>query len=281
MALGIVVGSVSLPIAVAAQGPSPTSTVVSALCAMSLGLLYPYEWRRDRRAAAMFGFVIVATGLVIAVSVAVQMGASPVVVGAAVASFMSALGLGRVIWQEYRFEDRLPSWLDERFPDALAFEDDGVQWLVEAADTNPIRVHVFLQNNVDAVRCVSVRLKDESGFALRSGALSLPEVSAIELPPRARATLTVSCRWNSANTSGKARLYCFVRASGPPGPRNRRQRKTPGPKPIPTWLVLLGPLGGIFIWRRGGVFLTLVRPQLLRESSALLLAEARIHEEKI
>jgi hypothetical protein len=56
--------------------------------------------------------------------------------------------------------------------------------------------------------------------------------------------------------SDSKRVYATVDAKGPPGPRNRGWRAPAGPRPLSKWLVVLGPLGGVFVWRRGGVFVT-------------------------
>jgi hypothetical protein len=225
----------------------------------------------------MFGLAVAAVGAIVSVTVALRIEVSGVALGLTLLFVGACAGFARVLWQEHKFQDLLPSWLDEHFRDGPMFEDDGVQWVFargNGPETAP-DVEVFLQNNIDAVRIVEVTLRDEAGFLLRQGALVVPDLPEIELQPRARATATIPCRWEPSRNSKKVRLYCVLRAKGPPGPRNRKQRASAGPVPTPKWLAFLAPLGGVFIWRRGGVFLTLYRPASVEPSSVPVVANVR------
>jgi hypothetical protein len=256
------------------------SVVTSLAAIVALGTLLPHEWKRDRRAAAALLLVVAMLVLMVSATSWVIAGRAMVALGIAICALLSVSYLALVLWREYSLVDLLPSWLDQQFPGSAMFEDDGVQWTLDrstAPDEAPL-VQVHLQNNIEATRTVELRLLDESGFAMRSGALLLPRTFALELTARAHATIVLPFRWHPQHTAKKVRLYCFVSAKGPAAPRNRRLRAQPGPRPTPKWLVVLGPLGGHIVTRRGGVHLVLERPARPAPPTGPLLGRAILLE---
>jgi len=276
----LIFGPIAVGLTVGPKGD--VGSFVGSLAAMTaLAVLLPFEWRRDRRAAATFLLAVSTVLLAVGGSAwAIGDGGAVALAGAFVA-LAFASWFGSVLWREYRFKDLLPSWLDEQLPGAPMFEDDGVQWTFrrsESPDEAP-EVQVHLQNNIEAPRTVSLRLKDESGFAMRSGALLLPGTLDVQLPPRAHAIVSLPFRWHPRHTAKKVQLYCFVNASGPPAPRNRRRLGPPGPRPTPTWLVVLGPLAGHFTLNRGGVHVAVERPARPEPPTGPLLGRVELLEQ--
>lgn len=235
---------------------------MSIAAVAALATLGPYEWKRDRRAAAL-ALLLLSVVILLCMSVWwTAKGQPPIALAVILSALVAAVWLGVVLWREHKFEDLLPSWLNQKFPDAAMFEDDGVQWTLVrgAAPPEVPELLVHLQNNIEAPRTVELRLRDEFGFFLRSGALRLPGPSVVELAPRAHAIVALPFRWDPGQRAKKVRLYCFVSAKGPLAPRNRRKRAEPGPRPVARWAAVLAPLTGFIVTRRGGVYLMFERP---------------------
>lgn len=262
----LIAAVIAAPIAIGlslSPASSAGSFVTSLAALLALALLLPQEWQRDRRAAAVFlfgvSFVVMTSA---GTSWVIGDERKTVALAVGLIALLSTVAFGVFWWREYRFVDLLPSWLDGTFPEASMFEEDGVQWAFgrgvgpdEAPD-----VQFHLQNNVDAARTVELRLLEESGVLSRSGALLLPAPFAVELPPRAHATVTLPLAWAPLHKAKKVQLYFFVDARGAAAPRNRRQRGPRGPRPTSKWIVVLGPLAGHFTLQRGGIHLVLQRP---------------------
>ena len=255
----IIAGAAVVSVGVA---ESPVATTVCVVCLLVSAILLRYEWARDRRAAAMYGFFFTAaTSIACASVVAMFVGSAQWIAAAAgVCALGAAAWLGVVLWRERRLDDLLPDWLLAEFPDGPIFEDDGVQWCVQSEGSDlseGVTVRVYLQNNIEATREVNIRLRDESGMLSRSGRITCSRIDPLRLPARAHAIVRVSVSAASKHRIKALRLYTSVDASGPPARRNRRLRAEPGPRPTPKWLVVLGPLAGAFTLSRGGVFLSL------------------------
>jgi hypothetical protein len=165
-----------------------------------------------------------------------------------------------VLWAEHRFADRLPNSLSERFLDEQTFEDDGVQWAVESTGidaTAPVFALFYLQNNIDCLRSVTIRLQPEAGFFGGRDSIRWSPIPAVTLPPAAEATIRVPLVASETRPRSKIDVFVSVSAKGPHGPRNRRQRVGPGPRRTSRWLALLAPLAGQFIRDRGGMRIAL------------------------
>jgi hypothetical protein len=168
--------------------------------------------------------------------------------------------LGRVLWIEATLKDRLPNRISEQFLDEDTFEDDGVQWAVQVTGhdaATPLDAIVHLQNNVDAERVVSIRLKPQTPFMGGAETLRIAPIAPVTLPGAAEATVRIPFVASDTRPQKRIDAFVFVTAKGPPGTRNRRQRVGPGPRPVSRWLVLLAPLAGHFIFQRGGMRIAL------------------------
>jgi hypothetical protein len=228
-----------------------------------IAVILPRAWARDRNAAGMFLGAMLSLPLFVGgATVALFDGAARVkALGLFTATLLAVGFLGRVLWEERHLVDLLPHWLLAKFSRDAIFEDDGVQWAIQRTGADVglgASVVVYLQNNIDAQRDVTLRLRDESGFWLRSGRITFPIAEPVVLPPRAHAVVTIPLIPTTDRALGKVRVYVMLDAGGPAGPRNRGWRAPTGPRPLSKWLVALGPLGGVFIWRRGGVFVSLI-----------------------
>lgn len=231
---------------------------VSLLVAVPITI---HQWRRNRRAMAMYLLVLLVIPLVSAIGVMTfheeALGAALSVV---VVSTFCVLVLVRALWLEYHVDDRLPNHISEQFLDEETFEDDGVQWAVQCTGNDaatPLHAIVHLQNNIDAHRTVTIRVRAETPFVGGSGTLRIAPIAPVQLPPAAEATVTVPFVASETKPRKRIDAYVSVSAKGPPGERNRRQRVGPGPRPIPRWLVVLSPLAGHFIFQRGGMRIAL------------------------
>jgi hypothetical protein len=243
--------------AIAGAQHGPVAAVVALVAALVALLLIRHEWRRDRQAAAMFVLFFSASGLCICGAiVAFFPGSWWGLAGALGAGALVITGaLARVLWREHRFADEREEWTS-RFAAGPVFEDDGVQWqlVVDGADlSRGVGLTLYLQNNVEASREVTLRFRDESGLLGRAGTVAVPELASVMLPAGGHARAQVTVVASGEKKVSDVRLYTLVDAEGAPAPRNRRRRGQPGPRPTPRWLTVLAPIAGMVIVNRGGV----------------------------
>mgnify|MGYP000983693301 CR=1 FL=1 len=261
--LALLCGAVALALVLGSdveQSPTAASVAVGALAVVVL--LGWYEWRRERRAAAMFWLFWSGTTLLVCAAIIALMSGSVVWQAAMVlgASAVVTLWLARVLWQETRLRDLLPDWISTQVGAGQFFEDDGVQWAMRAENTDlskGVLLQILLQNNLEVERRVRIRLRDEAGWLSSSGHLAMSKLEPVTLPPRGQGSLRVELRAKGAKPLQGVRVYASVDATGPAGARNRRRRASPGARPISRWLVLLAPFVGHIVFKRGGVYLTL------------------------
>lgn len=235
-----------------------------ALLGISLLVALPLtysEWRRNRRSLAMLLLILLVVPFVSALGVTTfyqEALLEAVLVATVIAA--SFVFLGRVLWLEATLKDRLPNRISEQFLDEDTFEDDGVQWAVQVTGNDaatPLDAIVHLQNNVDADRVVTIRLKAQTPFVGGGGTLRFAPIAPVNLPGAAEATVTIPFVASDTRQRKRIDAFVFVSAKGPPGTRNRRQRVGPGPRPVSRWLVLLAPLAGHLIFQRGGMRIAL------------------------
>lgn len=245
-------------------GSPPFSSGWGLLLGVSLLVAVPLtfsEWRRSRRSTAMFLLVLLVIPFVSAVGVTTfyEEALLQAVLVATVIALAFAF-LGHVLWLEMTLKDRIPNRISEQFLDEDTFEDDGVQWAVQVTGNDaatPLEAIVHLQNNIDAERVVTIRLRAQTPFVGGGETLRIAPIAPVKLPGASEATVTIPFVASDTRPRKRIDAFVFVEAKGSPGTRNRRQRVGPGPRPVSRWLVLLAPLAGHLIFQRGGMRIAL------------------------
>jgi hypothetical protein len=241
------------------------------------------EWRRDRRDSAVVLLALLALPFFASGAVVALFDGAVRLKALGVTLLCAGLGafLGIALWRELHRVDGLPHNLAARFPADSVFEDDGVEWALEALNDDVAErsfVRIQLQNNVDAERIVTLRLRDELPKSGRRGTLRFGRLEPIRLPAAADATVFVPVVANERTARDAIRVYAELNATGPSGPRNRRKRADSGPRPLSRIWVVLGALTGHWIFKRGGVFITVRSSGTSITDQALPAAEVRIAE---
>lgn len=258
-ALALFVMAIATPIAIAQEGLG--AGLVGLGSATVVGLLMRHEWRRDRRAAAMFlsfftGTAVFICGAIVVLFPDMRWGPAGAFL---LLAFLATAVLVQVLWGEHRMADQRPDWTT-RFVAGPIFEDDGVQWQLtgHGSDlTHGVRVTIYLQNNIEAARDVRIRFRDEHGMLGRTGFIDYPLIDPVSLAAGGQATVEADLVADEERQLDKIRLYVLVSAVGPAGPRNRRRRGEPGPRPTPKWVAVIAPIAGLIVLDRGGVLLQL------------------------
>ncbi len=232
--------------------------IAFAIALLIAAPLTHYEWRRSRRSMAMFSIVLLVIPLVSAAGVVVLFDDESRLPALLVVLSLFALlaFLITVLWREFRFEDRIPNHLLGRFLEEDNHEDDGVQWVVECTGNDaatPLVAVLHLQNNIDAERTVTLAFRPETPFAGGRRSIRFAALDPVVLPAAAEATVHVPFVAAETRPRKKIDVYVCVSAKGPAGPRNRRQRVGPGPRPYSRWLVFFALFAGKFLFSRGGL----------------------------
>jgi hypothetical protein len=262
LTLALAVGGFALAVTLGSSvADSPIASAIAGGCLLLIGTLGWYEWRRDRRTAAMFWMVWTATTVFASGAVMGMFSGATVWIAAIVLSVALGLSgwLGLVLWREARFKELRPDWLGSQFHSGALFEDDGLEWALSCDGSDLSRgttLKIYLQNNVEAERLVQLRLRDEHGPLSRRGKLLFSKTAPVALVAGAHAVVSVSVAAKDERPIEGVKLFVEVEAKGPTAPRNRRRRSHPGPRRVPRWMVLIGPLVGLLVLRRGGVFVS-------------------------
>jgi hypothetical protein len=241
-----------------------------------IAAVLPRAWRREReRTAQLLAVVFFLPVLTAAVTAALVEGPDR---WKAIAVLVVGLGieapLALVLYREWRLPEQVPGWLITKFARENLFEDDGVEWATQPVGVDVAKgaaLRIYLQNNIDAEREVSLTLRDEAGWLCRSGTILFPPIDRVRLSPRAHAVVTVPLFAATARAFKGVRIYVLIDVRGEPGARNRRRIAGAGPRPIAKWIAVLGIFAGTIVWRRGGLFVAVsssgcAQPGVVREA---------------